>query len=724
MTAIENWSRRDVLRWSALVGGGLILGVFPRRAAAQDASVEASANAAFIPNAFVRVATDGTVTVIVNHSEMGQGTYTSIAMVVADELDADWKKVRVEAAPVDPVYNHPAFGMQATGGSTSTWVEFDRLRKAGAAARQMLVAAAAARWKLDPKALVAENGGVWAGERNKSLRLTYGELAEAASQLTPPAEVAVKDPKDWKIIGHSTPRLDTPDKTTGKAVFGMDVNLPGMLVAVVARPPVFGAKLKSVDAAKAKAVPGVRHVLEFDRGVGVVADGFWAAKLGREALELTWDEGPLATLDSRTQGEEYRALAGKPGAVAKKVGDAAAAIDGAAKKLEAYYELPYLSHSPMEPFNCVADVREGSAEVWIGTQFQTVDRGVAAAVAGLPPEKVKLHTTYLGGGFGRRASLDGQFVAEAVALSKLTKAPVKVIWTREDELKGGYYRPRAAHALRAGLDASGALVGWHHRVVCQSFAVGSALEKFVVKDGIDKTATEGADDHTYEIPNLQVELAVAPGGVPTHFWRSVGHSHTAFAKESFLDEVAHAAGKDPLELRRSLLEKDPRMKRLVETVAEKAAWGTPLPAGRGRGIAVHEAFGSLAAHVVEASLDAKGKPRVHRVTCAVDCGPVVNPDTVKAQMESAIVFGLSAALGGEITFEKGRVQQKNFHHYPLLRMHEMPAIDVHVCPSGEKMGGAGEPGVPPVAPALANAIFAASGRRVRSLPIGLVDLKS
>ena len=715
--SIENWSRRDLLKIGALLGGGLVLGIFPRRALAQDPSVPASDSAAFAPNAFVRVGTDGQVTVVANHSEMGQGPYTSIAMIVADELDADWKRVRVEAAPVDPVYNHPVFGAQATGGSTTTWVEFGRLRSAGAAARMMLVQAAAETWGVPPTECKAESGTVVHGEK----RLSYGELAEKAAKLAPPAEPTVKDPKDWKIIGRPTPRLDTPDKTTGKAVFGIDVSLPGMLVAVVARPPVFGARLKSVRSDKAKAVPGVRHVFEIDRGVGVVADGFYAAKLGREALELVWDEGPLATLDSKTEAAEFVELAKKPGKVALKEGDALAAIDAAAKKVEAYYELPYLAHSPMEPLNAVADVREGSAEVWVGTQYQTVDRAVAAAVAGLPPEKVKLHTTYLGGGFGRRGVFDGHFVAEAVALSKLAKAPVKVVWTREDDIRGGYYRPRASHALRAGLDSSGALVGWHHRLVCQSFLLGSPIEKFVYKDGVDKSATEGADDTHYAFPAVQVEWVMAPSGVPCNFWRSVGHSHTAFAVESFIDEVAHAAGKDPVEMRRSLLEKEPRMKRLLDIVAEKAGWGSALPAGRGRGVAIHESFGSLAAHVVEASVGKAGRPRVHRVTTAVDCGPVVNPDTVKAQVQSAIVFGLTAALHGEITFEKGRVQQRNFHDYPMLRMHEMPVVEVHVCPSGDKMGGVGEPAVPPIAPALANALFAATGKRVRRLPIRSVE---
>jgi isoquinoline 1-oxidoreductase beta subunit len=722
MNEILNLSRRGFLKAGALAGGGLVLGVFiPGRGdAAGSAAASHAKAAAFAPNAFLRIGTDDSVTVIANHSEMGQGVYTALPMLVAEELDADWSTIKVEAAPVDPVYNHTEFGSQATGGSSSTRTEWERLRKAGATARAMLVAAAAATWKVEPAACRAESGQVIHTASGR--RLSYGRLAEKASGLTPPQNVALKDPKDFKILGKATKRLDTPSKTNGQAVFGLDVSVPGMLVAVVARPPVFGGKAKSFDAAKAKAVPGVRHVVEIDRGVAVVADGFWAARLGRNALEIAWDEGPLAGLDSKAQSEQYAELARMPGAVARKEGDVAAAMGHAAKTLEAVYTVPYLAHAPMEPLNCVADVRPDGCEVWTGTQFQTYDRDAAAQAAGLKPEQVKIHTMLLGGGFGRRAVPDTHFVREAVQISKTVKAPVKVVWTREDDIRGGYYRPAAYHSIGGGIDAAGNPLAWRQHIVCQSFMAGTPFEGFAIKDGVDGTAVEGAADLPYAVPNIQVEWHRAPGGVPTLWWRSVGHSHTAFVVESFLDELCHAGGKDPYELRRALLGKSPRHKRVLELAATKAGWGEPLPEGRGRGLAVHESFGSFVAQVAEVSVSKEGGVRVHRVVCAIDCGPIVNPDTIHAQMESGVVFGLTAALYGEITFEKGRVKQRNFHDYPMLRMNEMPVVETHIVPSTDKMGGVGETAVPPIAPAVGNAIFAATGRRVRRLPIRAEDL--
>ena len=718
MSTIVNCSRRNFLKASLLAGGGLIVGVHipglngSAKAAQQGIST-------FVPNAFLRIAKDGSVTVIGNHSEMGQGAYTSGAMTIAEELDADCTKIRVEPAPDDPAYNHPIYGVQITGGSTSTWSEWDRLRKAGAAARQMLLAAAAQTWNVDPSTCRTGNGQVI--HTNSQRRLSYGELVEKAATLTPPQNVTLKDPKDFKIIGKAIKRLDTPDKTNGKAVFGLDVNVPGMLVAVVARPPVFGGQLKNFNADKAKAVPGVRYVVEIERGVAVVADGFWPAKLGREALEIVWDEGPRASLDSRTQREEYAGLAKKTGVVAKNEGEAVSALSKASKKLEAIYDLPYLAHATMEPMNCVADVRADSCEIWVGTQFQSGDRDAAARDTGLKPEQVKLHTTLLGGGFGRRSPLDSHVVREAVQISKTVKVPVKVVWTREDDMRGGYYRPRAYHTVSAGLDGNGKPVAWQQRIVCQSIFVGTPFEPAVVKNGVEETAVEGAADLPYDIPNLLVEWHQAPDGVPVFILRSVGHSHTAFVVETFVDELAHAAGKDPFEFRNALLGKHPRHKRVLEFVAEKAGWGKAMSNGRGRGLAVHESFGSYVAQVAEVSISKDRGLRVHRVVCAVDCGPVVNPDIVRAQMEGGIVFGLTAALYGEITFEKGRVRQGNFHDYPMLRMHEMPQIEVHIVPSEDKMGGAGEVGVPPVAPAVANAVFALTSKRIRRLPIRMTD---
>ena len=718
MSEILNLSRRDFLKTGAAAGGGLVLGLYlplgNRIANAQQKT--------FAPNAFIRIGTDDSVTVIVNHSEMGQGVYTALPMLVAEELDADWSKVRVESAPVDAAYNHTAFGIQMTGGSSSTWSEYDRLRKAGATARAMLVAAAADTWKVDAASLRTQNGYVIHDATKR--RLSYGQLAEKASTMTPPQNVTLKDPKDFKLIGRATKRLDTPEKINGKGMFGLDVTVPNMLVAVVARPPVFGGKVQSFNGDKAKAVAGVRQVVQIDRGVAVVADGFWPAKLGREALEIAWDEGPLAGLDSAAQRDQYAALAKEPGVVAKKEGDAAAAMAQATKKLEAVYDVPYLAHAPMEPLNCVADVRADGADVWTGTQFQTMEQMLAAQAAGLKPQQVKVHTMLLGGGFGRRAVPDCHFVVEAVQVSKAVKAPVKVIWTREDDIRGGYYRPAAYHSISGALGADGNPIAWQHRIVSQSFIAGTPFESFIIKNGVDATAVEGAAELPYDVPNVQVEWKQAPGGVPTLWWRSVGHSHNAFVVESFLDELAHAAGKDPYEYRHSLLGKNARHRGVLELVAEKAGWGKALPQGRSRGIAVHDSFGSYIAQVAEVSVSKKGELKVHRVVCAIDCGPTINPDTVRAQMEGAIVFGLTAALYGQITFEKGRVQQRNFHDYQVLRMNEMPVVEVHIVPSKEKMGGVGEPGVPPAAPAVCNAIFAATGKRIRRLPIRAEDLKA
>lgn len=723
MTATISPPRRDFLKTGALAATGLVIGF---RLPASWAGQSAATVAPFAPNAFVRIAPTGRVTILVGKAEMGQGVFTSLPMILAEELDADWSKVGFESAPADPAYNHPFFGMQMTGGSTSVWSSFDQLRHAGAMARALLVSAAAQEWKVDAATCRTENSFVIHDATKR--RLSYGALAAKAAALpipaqaagaataAPSAEVELKDPKDFKLIGKPTRRLDTPEKTNGAAIFGIDVKRPGMLTAVVARPPVFGGKAKGFNAEKAKAIRGVKAVVEIPRGIAVVADGFWAAKRGRDALVIDWDEGPLAGFSTEKQRSEFAALAKTPGVVARSDGDAQAALRSAAKRIEAEYEVPYLAHATMEPMNCVAQVRPGACDVWMGTQFQTMDQAAAAEEAGLQPQQVKIHTTFLGGGFGRRAVADCHMVREAVQVSRAVKAPVKVIWTREDDTRGGYYRPFWYDYIAAGLDQQSDITSWMHRIVGQSIVAGTPLESAMVKDGIDGTSVEGAADLPYAIANVQVELHSPRLPIPTLWWRSVGHSHTAFVVESFFDELAHAARKDPFELRRALLAKHPRNKRALELAAEKSGWGKPLPSGKGRGIAVHESFGSFVAQVAEVAVNKDGV-RVERVVCAVDCGPVVNPDTVKAQMEGGIVFGLTAALKGEITFANGRVQQSNFHDYPMLRMHECPRIEVHIVPSTDKQGGTGEPGVPPIAPALANAVFAATGKRIRRLPM-------
>jgi isoquinoline 1-oxidoreductase beta subunit len=725
MSAPARIDRRAFLKTSAAAGGGLLVGFYvpglESTLSAQDPKPQP-----LLPFAYVKIARDETVTIVANHSEMGQGVYTSLPMLLNEELQADWSKVRVESAPVDATYNHPVFGMQMTGGSTTTAAEWDHYRKLGAAARVVLIAAAALQWKVDASACRVEKGAVIHGPTSK--RATYGSLAEAAATLPVPADVPLKDPKNFTLIGKPTRRLDTPSKTNGTAQFGLDVVLPGMLTAVIARCPVFGGKVASFDAAEAQQVPGVKAVVQVPSGVAVIADRFWPAKLGRDKLKIKWDEGENGNISTTEMLADFSAQSASPGALAKKTGDPQSALASAAKTITAEYDVPYLAHATMEPLNCVVDLRADSCEIWTGTQFETVDRANAAKAAGLPPEKVQIHTTLLGGGFGRRANPASDFVIEAVQVAKVAKAPVKVVWTREDDTQGGWYRPMWHDRFVAGLDASGNPIAWTHTIVGQSIMAGTPFEAFTIKDGVDSASVEGAADLLYGIPNLQVDLHSPKIGVPVQWWRSVGHSHTGFSVEAFLDEVAHAGGKDPYHLRRTLLAKQPRMLAVLDLAAGKAGWSksgaasTPLPKGVGRGIATHFSFDSYVAQVFEVSVDGDGNVRVHRVVCAVDCGRVVNPDTVKAQMEGGINFGLTAALKTEITLENGRVQQSNFNDYPMLRMFEAPAIEVFIVPSEEKPTGVGEPSVPPVAPALTNAIFAATGKRVRRLPIRASDV--
>jgi isoquinoline 1-oxidoreductase subunit beta len=732
-------SRREFLKTGALVTGGLVI-AFTVPGARRFAQAERAPAGPFMPNAFLRVGADDTVTVLLPHSEMGQGIWTTLPMLIAEELDADWSRIKVEHAPAAPAYAHTAFGMQMTGGSTSTWSEFDRCRQAGATARAMLIAAAAERFSVEPLACRTENGVVISGSK----RARYGELAEGASKQPVPKKVALKDPKDWKIIGKPTRRLDTPEKITGRAQFGIDVHFDGLLTALVARPPVFGGKVKSLDATKAKAVPGVRSVVQVPSGVAVVADHFWAAKLGRDALQIEWDLGPNAGLDSTRLRQGCRHLAGYKGAAAPtdaetreapawfrtlvggksasaaQAGNVEKALAGASKTIDAEYAVPYLAHAPMEPLNCTVRISANKCEIWTGTQFQTVDQQVAAKITGLKPEQVEIHTTFLGGGFGRRATPTSDFVSEAVQVAKAAKAPVKTVWTREDDVHGGYYRPAYVHRARVGLGSDGMPTGWHHVIVGQSITAGTPFEPFTVKNGVDATSVEGVADSAYlkSVPNQRVDLHSPKLGIPVLWWRSVGHSHTAFVMESLIDELALAAGKDPLEYRRALLKGHPRHLAALNLAAEKAKWGTPLPKGRGRGIAVHESFGSYVSQVAEVSVE-KNAIRVHRVVCAIDCGVAVNPEAVRAQMESGISFGLGAALHSTLTFKDGRVQESNFHDYQVLRLNEMPVVEVHIVPSTDKMGGVGEPGTPPIAPAVANAVAALTGQRLRELPLRL-----
>ncbi|WP_372370672.1 molybdopterin cofactor-binding domain-containing protein [Candidatus Uabimicrobium sp. HlEnr_7] len=720
MRGINGISRRSFLKAGAAVVGGLVIGFnLPLNGKRVEAADKWSS--ADIANAFLRIGEDDSITILVNHSEMGQGVYTSLPMMVAEELDCDWSKVKIEAAPVNVVYGHTNFGAQMTGGSSSTWTEWDRLRQVGATGKAMLIAAAAKTWEVTTESCRAENGVVFHDATKR--QLTYGKLAKQAEKMPTPTNITLKDPKDFKIIGKPIKRLDTPSKTNGQAVFGIDVQIDGLLTAVVRRPPVLGGKVKSFSTDKAKAISGVKAIVQIHSGIAVVADNFWSANRGAKALDVVWNDGAGANLDTEKQREQYAKLADSPGAVAKNKGNVETAMSSATTKLEAVYEVPYLAHAPMEPLNCVADVRKDSCHVWTGTQFQTAEHAVAAKITGLPAEKVHVHTTLLGGGFGRRAVPDSHFVREAVETSKAVKAPVKVVWTREDDIHGGWYRPRYYHKIAGGLDANNNPVAWKHTIVGQSIASGTPFEGFMVHNGVDSTSVEGAENVPYAIPNVYVDLHSPKSNVPVLWWRSVGGSHNPIVVECFLDELAAAAGKDPYKLRLELLKGHPRHKRALELAVSKSNWGAPLPERHGRGLAVHASFGSFVAQVAEVSVSKEGKVKIHKVICAVDCGPVVNPDTVEAQMESGIVYALSAVLHGKITFKNGRVQQSNFYDYKALRMDEMPQVETHIVPSTDKMGGIGEVSVPPLAPAVINAIFAATGKRIRQLPINSEELR-
>ena len=697
MSAVT-FDRRRFLQSAA---GGLLLG-FRLTRGAQPALAATDSKL----NAWIHIGSDDSVTLFIHKAEMGQGTVTSLSMLLAEELECDWKKIRTEFPGIDR-----AFGNQGVVGSQSIRSSWQPLRQAGASAREMLIQAAAQKWGGDRSQLRAQNSTVIDAATGRSA--TYGELADAAALVQPPTGVPLKNPSQYKIIGTSRKRLDTPDKVIGKATFGIDVRVPNMLHAVVTRCPVFGGKVASFDAAKTNAMPGVKHVLQISSGVAVVADNTWNAIQARNALAIQWDEGEHANVSSAGIRKEWEALSQQPGAVGRQDGDAAAALAGAAKKIEALYEAPYLAHAPMEPLNSVADVRADSCEVWASTQGQSTAHQEAIRITGLRPDQVKIHTEYMGGGFGRRARSD--YIADSVEISKALGAPVQVTWTREDDTQQDAYRPASYTRFFAGLDAAGSPVAFHSRIVCPPFGG--------VRNGIARTGIEGIVDTPYEIPNFLVDYHAADPGIPVSYWRSVGYSQNTFFAESFIDELAAAAGKDPFEFRRALLAKPASARPLavLELVAEKAGWGKPLPKGRGRGIALVNNIGSFTAQVAEASVE-NGKLRVHRVVCAVDCGQVVNPAGVEQQIQGGIVYGLSAALKGAITIDRGRVQQTNFHQYDVLRIDEMPVVEVHLIASHATPGGIGEASVPPIAAAVGNAIYAATGKRLRRLPMRVEDL--
>ena len=690
---VDLLNRRDVLRGL----GGLLVGfVLPggRKTEAQRHGAPLPVK----PNAYIHIDSDNVVTFVISKVEMGQGTVTSLSQILADELDCDWNCVRTEFAPVDPSCYGP---MQGVFGSTSIRTQWMPLRKAGAATRQMLMEAAAQKWNIDVTQVRTEQGFLVANGQ----RVSYGSVAEAAARLPVPANIQLKDAKDFKLIGTPAKRLDTRDKIRGATKFGIDAEVPGMLYATLARCPVFGGKATSYEADKAKAVTGVREVVRVSNGIAVVADNTWAAMQGRKALDITWDEGPNALLSSAVIRSRMAELAEKPGVAGRTEGDAAGTLARAAKRVESVYEAPYLAHACMEPLNCTASVRSDGCEIWASTQMQSGARQAAARITGLDPARIEVHSMYMGGGFGRRGGTD--FISDAVEVSKAMGAPVKLTWMREDDIQTGPYRPAAYVKFAGSLDAQGWPETFMARVVCPSFGRGG--------DGFDDTAVEGINDLEYRFPHCAIEFHRADGAVPTSYWRSVGYSQNTFFAECFLDELAAAGGKDPVEVRRRLLAHSPRMLAVLNLVAEKANWGKPAP-GRYQGVALVNNLGSFTAEVAEVSLEGS-KVKVHRVVCAIDCGQVVNPAILNQQVEGGIAYGLTAALKGAITIDRGRAQQGNFNTYDMLRIGEMPKIDVHIVRSSEAPGGVGEASVPPIAPAIANAIFAATQSPVRKLPI-------
>jgi isoquinoline 1-oxidoreductase beta subunit len=706
MTRSASLSRRTFIKTATAVGGGLMIGAY----LPIHPSTSLGAAGTFEPNVWIKVSADESVRIMLTMLEMGQGVMTSMPMLVAEELDFDWSKIRTEWAGADPKYGNPNFGgQQLTAGSNSVRGMWKVLRESGAAARSMLVTAAAQTWNVPESSCTTDNGVVM--HQASGRKLTYGALVDKAAALPVPKTVALKDPKDFKVLGKSLARLDVPEKVNGTAGFGIDVKLPGLLTARVVRCPVFGGKVAKFNADKAKAVPGVKNVVQISSGIAVVADNYWSASKGAQALEITWDEGALAKLTSADILKKQAELAQQPGKVARNDGNAEAALKSS-QGFERTFEAPFLAHATMEPMNCTADVRADRCDVYVPTQGQTASHQAAVAASGLPADKVKVYVTYMGGGFGRRG--EGDFVADAVETSKAVGKPVKVVWSREDDMQHDYYRPVSYARMWGAVDSSGKPTVFMQRMVQQSLIkrIGA-----LPPNGVDFISVDGSANLPYTIPNVRIEYIEHDPGVPFGFWRSVGASFQGFVVEAFIDELAAVAKKDPFEFRRDLLGKSPRHKAVLELAAEKAGWSKPAPAGRGRGIAVMDAFGSILAQVTEVSVDTRGNVRVHKVVCTVDTGWVINPDTIKAQMEGGIVYGLTAALKGEITIQNGRVVQKHFGDYPVMRHNEMPEIEVHIVPSTETPGGIGEPSTALAAGSLVNAIAAATGKRIYKLPI-------
>ncbi len=714
-TKLINESRRNFLKFGIASGTGLTLGLYFNVLHAEELTNQAVLE----PNAFVRIGPDNIVTVIAKHIEFGQGTHTGLSTLVAEELDAAWTQIKVESAPADAnLYNNLSWGpYQGTGGSSAMANSFQQMREAGASARSMLITAAAKLWDVPADSISVTQGVVQ--HQASSRTATFGELAQLAAKLPVPEEVNLKNAKDFTYIGKQAPRVDSASKSNGSAIYTQDIQLPNMLTALVAHPPKYGATVKSFDASQAKALKGVKDVIKIPTGIAVLAKDFWSAKKARDALQIEWDETNAFKLSSDEILAQYKSLAKKPGAIAHSSGNVEEAFNNAKETITSSYVFPFLAHAALEAMNCVIKLNNDSCELWYGAQIQTGDVAVVSKTVGLPPEKIKINTLYAGGSFGRRASSHGDYVAEAASIAKASKlsVPIKMVWTREDDTRAFYYRPQYYHELRAAIDNEGNIAAWQQRIVGQSIMSGTGFEGGFVKDGVDVSSVEGVSNLVYEIPNRYVDLHTTTLPFPVLWWRSVGHTHTAFSKEVFLDEIAHKTQKDPVQLRRTLLKKHPRYLGVLNLAAEKSNWNASLGKNKGRGIAVHESFNTYVAQVAEVTVNEDRSFSVDKVVIAVDCGIAINPDIIRTQMEGGMAYGLSAALSGAITFKDGAVEQSNFDDYPVLRINQMPQVEVHIMESSENPTGVGEPGTPPIIPAVVNAIADATGKFHHTLPL-------